>query len=247
MSQKNSGPKKGLYHSELVKMGPVMVTVKQGRTPSKYQNQPDYCVLVIDDNERFYSIENDDCGDFLDAYEGQDIEIEAQGSREQATIDIADDVPNDQPSPARNPVQNRPSPAQERQAPKTAPARSGPQPATKTRPTGENRVATPPRRETEARKEELTPREKLVKARKLAGQLSNANYLAVAAAVKAAEGLAEHKIVTVTDDLLKSLAISNLIRFLDSGTHLLLPSGSMEATLHPAEEVPAQEEGEPNE
>lgn len=86
MAQK---PKKTLYHSELVQLGPVEVEVKSDVLESKY-GKSDYVVFEIDGYERQYNVENSACGNALDRLKGQVVIIEATGSRDDAEIIVSE-------------------------------------------------------------------------------------------------------------------------------------------------------------
>lgn len=81
---------KALWHSELVKISPVDVTVVSDILHSKHSTpkdpKPDYVTLQIDGGERYYNIENDDCASFFKGRKGQTLTLIAEGSREDARI-----------------------------------------------------------------------------------------------------------------------------------------------------------------
>lgn len=83
-----SKPKKGLYHSELSKMGAVRVTVKTDVLESTFKGKPPYCVLIIDGHERNYACENEACEEALNGLAGRSVMLEASGREDTAEIKI---------------------------------------------------------------------------------------------------------------------------------------------------------------
>lgn len=80
--------KKTLYHSELNKMGIINARVNSEPTASKYPDRPKFVVLEIDGTERFYDCENEECEFALTGLKDTWVELEAHGSREEASIRI---------------------------------------------------------------------------------------------------------------------------------------------------------------
>lgn len=113
--------KKTLYHSELVKLGPVEVEITTDLIESRYKKGTYIVGLRLDGEERTLAIENDDCGAALDQRKGQVLTIEATGSRESAEISILEGLPAEAPAPkarpAARPAVARPSAAAARPAP----------------------------------------------------------------------------------------------------------------------------------
>lgn len=119
--------KKTLYHSELVKLGPVEVEITTDLIESRYKKGTYIVGLRIDGEERTLAIENDDCGAALAERKGQVLTIEASGSRESAEISILEGLPEApapkarpaaRPAPVARPAAARPAAAQAaRQAP----------------------------------------------------------------------------------------------------------------------------------
>lgn len=125
------GKASNLYHSALVKMGEVAVTVKREAKESKYPNKPPYVTLEIDGKEYFYSCENDECAAFFEGTEGKTITLIAEGSREEARIDFIDE--SDAPArPAAPPKRAAAPPA--RQQPASRPTQ---RPVPQNAPTGQ--------------------------------------------------------------------------------------------------------------
>ena len=117
--------KKTLYHSELVKLGPVEVEITTDLIESRYKKGTFIVGLRIDGEERTLAIENDDCGAALAERKGQVITIEASGSRESAEISIIEGLPEApapkarataRPAPVARPAVARPAAAAARPA-----------------------------------------------------------------------------------------------------------------------------------
>lgn len=83
-----SEPKKTLYHSELANMGPVVATVTEGVKESSKKRGSYYVTLLLEGRTRYYTVENEQCGQAFDGWDGQTVVISATGSRENAAIDI---------------------------------------------------------------------------------------------------------------------------------------------------------------
>lgn len=81
---------KTLYHSELAKLGDVLVTVTTDVQPSKYSKpgapKPNWVGLRIDGEDRTYNIESDACEQFFAGRKGETLTVQAFGSRDAATI-----------------------------------------------------------------------------------------------------------------------------------------------------------------
>lgn len=95
--------KKTLYHSELVAMGPVRVTVASDVMPSKFSKpgtpRPDWVALKIGDEDKIYTVENESCGAFFDGQKGRTFTLVAEGSREQATLTYVGEAAPQAPPP----------------------------------------------------------------------------------------------------------------------------------------------------
>jgi hypothetical protein len=130
---------KTLYHSSLVKMGPVEVTVKSdGAIPSKFKGKNPFVVLEIDGEEHTYNTENEDCASFFNGTKGRTFTIVAEGREGDAIITYVGESA-EAPEPAKAPA---------KQAPKSAPARPVTPPA---RPVAKpSQPAQPPQAEPEA-------------------------------------------------------------------------------------------------
>lgn len=83
--------KKGIYHSELRKAGPVRVTVEAEAQESTKKKGSYYITLKIDGQTRYYNPENQTCMDFFDGTKGQTFTIIAdgggKGNEDTATIE----------------------------------------------------------------------------------------------------------------------------------------------------------------
>ena len=80
--------KKGMFHSELSKLGPVEVLVKTDVMQSKFKGKLPYVVLECDDVERNLTLENDECAKAVEGLKGKRVTIEATGTREEARLII---------------------------------------------------------------------------------------------------------------------------------------------------------------
>ena len=80
--------KKTLYHSELNKLGIINARVNSEPTASKYPDRPKFVVLEINGEERFYDCENEECEFALTGLKDTWVELEAHGSRAEASIRI---------------------------------------------------------------------------------------------------------------------------------------------------------------
>jgi hypothetical protein len=141
---------KTLYHSALVKLGPVMVTVKSDVSKSKFAGKPDYCYLVINGEEFGYSFDSPACQQFFTGQKGRSFMIQAEGRDADAKIiylgepgsqKLAAPVtlpPAAQPPPVNQPPAQHappPPPPQQRQA---APAATPPTAGSPPPPPGAN-------------------------------------------------------------------------------------------------------------
>ncbi len=79
---------KGLYHSELARMGRIEARVLSDVKASNYQGKPPFVALDINGVERLYNCENEDCEKALEGLKGRSVILEARGSRESAQIAI---------------------------------------------------------------------------------------------------------------------------------------------------------------
>ena len=78
-----------LYHSELVKAGEVDVTITCDKpVPSKFPGKPERVSMKFDGEERYYEVENDECGDALCGYKGKTVTILASGRGSDASIEV---------------------------------------------------------------------------------------------------------------------------------------------------------------
>ena len=75
-----------LYHSSLVKLGPVMVTVKSDVSKSKFSGKPNYCYLAINGEEFGYSFDSPACEQFFTGQKGRSFMIQAEGRDADAKI-----------------------------------------------------------------------------------------------------------------------------------------------------------------
>lgn len=124
MSQENV-KSKTLYHSQLCKLGPVMVTVKSDVSKSKFQGKPDYVYLEINGEKFGYSFDSPACQQFFTGQKGRSFMIEASGRDADAKITYLGE-PGSQKlaAPATPPPQNAPPPVNQpprQSAPPAAP------------------------------------------------------------------------------------------------------------------------------
>lgn len=80
--------KKSLFHSELARMGIITARVNSDPQPSKFPDKPKWVVIEIEGEERYYNCENEECELALTGHKNEWVELEARGSREEATIRI---------------------------------------------------------------------------------------------------------------------------------------------------------------
>lgn len=128
---------KTLFHSELVKLSPVKVTVKGDVSKSKFKDKPDYVILIIGGEERTYNTENPGCADFFRGQKGRTFTVVAEGREADAILTyVGEAMPDNTPAQAANSQQPpaRPAtPPQGQQAPtrqSVPPPASGPTPGT---------------------------------------------------------------------------------------------------------------------
>jgi hypothetical protein len=88
--QSGMSGKKGMYHSELVKMSPVTALIMSEPTESKFPDRPRWVALEINGEERFLSCENVSIELALAGLKGQWARLNALGRGEEAIIQIED-------------------------------------------------------------------------------------------------------------------------------------------------------------
>ena len=118
--------KKGIYHSELRKAGPVRVTVEHEAQESTKKKGSWYVTLKIDGRTRYYSPENQACLDFFNGTKGKTFTLVAdgggKGQEDTATIEyVGEGVSEAQPRPTAKPAA-RPPAARGPAAPRRGPA-----------------------------------------------------------------------------------------------------------------------------
>jgi hypothetical protein len=138
---------KNLYHSALVKLGPVEVTVKSDILHSKFPGKPDYVVLEIDGEDFNYSFDTPECAAPFEGQKGASFTVVAEGSGKDGTATVTyvgegGGTPQRKPAarpparpaarnqpPARPPVQNAanrpPSPGNQPPRPPQPPVSNG--------------------------------------------------------------------------------------------------------------------------
>ncbi len=103
-----------LFHSKLREMGEVDATITSASpVKSKFAGKPDWIGMKIDGVEYSYNIENDACGEALTGLKGQTVTIVADGSRDEATVEVLGEAAA--PAPRNTRAATTP--------PRTAPAR----------------------------------------------------------------------------------------------------------------------------
>ncbi len=108
--------KVGLYHSDIVKAGDVVVTItSEGPQKSKFAGKPNFIGFKCEGKDHTLNIENDAIGELLTGWKGQTVTLRASGRGDDATIEV---LAADEPPPAaRKPAPARPAPAANKPAP----------------------------------------------------------------------------------------------------------------------------------
>ena len=137
---------KNLFHSGLVKMGPVMVTVKTEPTASKFPGKPAYCYLQINGEEFGYSFDSPACEQFFTGQKGRSFMIEASGRDADAKIVYLGEPGSQKLAAPVTPPPAVPPPAQNAPPPPAAPPRQSPpvHPATQAHQTAASIPPPPP-------------------------------------------------------------------------------------------------------
>jgi hypothetical protein len=125
---------KNLYHSALVKLGQVMVTVKSDVLKSQFPNKPDYVVMEINGEDFNYTTENDACAEFFRGQKGATMALSAEGRKEEAALTYLGDTVDS--------ISHRNLPPKQAAAP-AKPAAGGP-PQRRQEPPGGQKGAAPP-------------------------------------------------------------------------------------------------------
>jgi hypothetical protein len=146
--------KKTMFHSELSKLGEVEALIKTPVMASKFQGKPPYVILEVEGEERIYNTENEGCEAAFDGLEGHRVVMEARGSRDDATIEILEDLGAESRPAERQPPRGR--------QPARQPARSERRPAREERPPARETRRAPverPARDRDGHHEEPAPYE----------------------------------------------------------------------------------------
>ena len=223
---------KTLYHSELVKMGPVKVTVKSDVLPSKFQGKPPYLELLIGNNLRQYSTENNECADFFQGQKGRSFTIVAEGSREQAIITyVGEAAPDPEPEqqPARQPAKaksNRP-PAQppasgSNQTANRPPPQQAPPPEQTNGQHAEAAARTPAPRQVE------TPEEKIRRAKEHANKVANVWLIAFRAGLYAREQIRSQLNQELGEQQFQACVSTIAVQLEKDGFHHQMPVGILD-------------------
>ena len=235
---------KTLYHSGLVKMGPVQVTVKSEVLPSKFKDKPPYVVLAIGNEDFNYSTENDECAGFFEGQKGATFTLVAEGSRENAILtyvgQAAPEPPPEQPAkpPARK-ANRPPGMAAAANRPPATQQQPAQPPAAGNRPPAQQEDPAPPR----TPKAPETPEEKLNRIKRAANRVANTWVVAYAAALHAKEQVREQLGAEVTQDQFQACVATIAVQLERDGMHHLMHTGGVDAKGFYAVGVPVGHKG----
>jgi len=235
---------KTLYQSEMIKMGPVKVTVKSDVLKSKFQGKPDYVILQIGGEERNYNAENPECASFFEGQKGRSFTIVAEGTREEAIITYVgesapDPEPEQPPAGKAKPKSNRP-PAQPPASRSKGTANRPPPPAQEEsppngddHPPAESRTAQrPPARPQES------PEDKVRRAKEHANKVANVWIIAFKAGLYAREQIREQFTHEMSEAQFQSCVSTIAVQLEKDGFHHQMPTGIL--NLVPAAQKPAE-------
>ncbi len=215
---------KTLYQSQMVKMGPVKVTVKSDVLQSKFKGKPPYVMLEIGGEDYNYSTENDECAEFFEGQKGRSFTVVAEGSRENALLTyVGEAAPDPEPEqkptaksrPPANPSKGRGAPPPAQQA---APAQHAPPAETH---------AAPPARPPKAPAE--TPTEATNRVKRQANRIANVWVVAYAAALYAKQQVKEQLGQEVGNDLFHGCVSTICIQLHRDGLQNAMPTGGVDA------------------
>lgn len=96
--------KKNLYHSQAAAMGPLKVTVKTAPQKSKYAGKPDWCPLVVNGEDKNYTVENAVVAIVLNSLVGKTATLVFVGSRDTANIEVHGEATGAAPAPHQPPA-----------------------------------------------------------------------------------------------------------------------------------------------
>lgn len=226
-------PKKTLYHSELVNLGPVEVDIKSDVKQSQYPNQNDYVIMVLDGYDRNYSCENDQCADALVGLQGKTVILEAIGSRDDAEIIVSEPTGGRQERRQREPARRDERQPQGRQE-RATPQRGEREPRQERRQESRQEQA-PERPATETRRPATKPApspDDIAKAEAWAihhfkqglGRFINAEIMIHQAAVIARDEIKARTGYEVTEAGFQAMTSSAWIFLKDTGKTMALPS-----------------------
>lgn len=242
---------KNLYHSELVKMGPVLIKVNGDVRESKFKGKPPFISLIIEGEERLYTTENDECAEFFTDQKGRSFTIVAEGSREDAVITYVGEAPAEGASEAEEPPARR-SAAKPKtnRPPARPPGRRNPPadaPATGTAPAqGEpaNRPAAAPQgaqRPPAAPKE--TPEQRLSRAKAHANRVANVWLIAYSAGNFARQQVREQFGQELSETQFQACVSTIAVQLEKDGFHHQMPTGII--VIAPKPTAPASEGQQP--
>lgn len=232
-------PRIGLFHSELVKMGQVKVTVKAEPARSKYPDKPNYVFLIIDGVDRRYDCENDGCEEFFKGQAGRTMLIAAEGKKHEAIINfIADVAPDNEPAEqeergnrrpadgARPPARSAGKPAaRATNQPKrnAAPATQTPPARRETAPPA-NKPPTQSRQPLSKEEREKLDAEHVIKTKLHAAKVSNVWMISYAASKHAVAQIKEQFGDELSDEQFKALVATVCIQLHKDGYHTHMPA-----------------------
>lgn len=235
-----SEKKKTLYHGELREMGQVSVKIVKDHQKSKFSGKPDYAVLEVAGEERYYVFENEACQEFFRGHTGRTFVIQADGARDKASIAYIGDQdtepePDPEPEPKREPAKKPAPPAPKGKAP-PPPKPQSPPPRQQERPPAQQE----PRNKVP---EQLTPEQKLLRVRCHAARVVNAFMVAYAAATHAAEEVASQFGKPLSESQFQALTSTILIQLEKDGMHHMMPTLPVDVRPKKAKAEPSDNDG----
>lgn len=235
---------KTLYHSELVKLSPVQVTVKTDVLDSKFKDKPPYVGLKIDGEERNYSTENDECAAFFDGQKGRTFTIVAEGREDDATITyvgesaapVEDAQEAPEAPPARRPSRAPARPPARRQSAPPAKGEGTPPPPPPAPPSAPSAPARPPA----AKPPVETPEQRVQRARQHANKVANVWLIAYAAGNFARQQVREQFQQELSETQFQACVSTIAVQLEKDGFHHQMPVGVLNIApkAQPAEPAP---------
>jgi hypothetical protein len=220
MNEEPKQPSKTLYHSELVKLSPVQVTVQSDVLPSQFKGKPPFVVLLVKGRERNYSCENEGCEVFFDGQKGRSFTLIAAGRGAEATLTYVGEALPEQAAPPVAPPANRPPPP----PPPVSPGAVLTPPPPQSSPPA-NVGALPARPAAPPKPPEQSDAAKLARCRQHANKLANCWLLAFAAASFARKQVLDQFGVELSQDQFQGCVTNLSIKMQHDGVHLNMPTG----------------------